>query len=411
MQGRDVVLSPEAARLAATHSAEALEYRLAYASGQRLCFVGDEGTWREALVLQPPVDERSTHLLRVFSGSDSSEAHVDLAMHSHAALPLYAYAAGHPLEVLEQRGHWRECVVVNRAPGSNQYVVRMGPTGNQFWMLLLPWNHRSLSAHTFVPLFACRGFVPAKWGDDALLEAIGEGDEGADRLEKPEEEDFDETSTIEIEHGKLVEFVLNIRSAQRGRALSLWCPGQVVAIHKRQFGTAVLKPGLGMMGKTCDVVAGSYRFSEQWANDDQPLLVRCRIDPPADEAIVDPADAAAEGAAATPPRRPPHSTSRRREATAAAAAATVSAALHPRPPRVARRAAARRHARRAAYASHTQPARRPRAATAACEPAGEPRRQPRPGGDEGRLAGRPAPHGGDAVRRWAAARDPQRDRG
>ena len=94
---------------------------------------------------------------------------VDLALHSHAAISLYAYDAGHPLEVLESRGHWKECVVVNRAPGCNQYVVRMGPTGNQFWVLLLPWNHRSLSSHQFVPLFAVHGFVPSKWGDDAQV--------------------------------------------------------------------------------------------------------------------------------------------------------------------------------------------------------------------------------------------------
>ena len=67
-----------------------------------------------------------------------------------------------------------------------------------------------------------------------------------------------------VDHGKLVEFVLNIKSTQRGRALSLWCPGKVVAIHKRQFGTAVLKPGLGLMGKTCDLIAGAYRFTPGW---------------------------------------------------------------------------------------------------------------------------------------------------
>ena len=50
-------------------------------------------------------------------------------------------------------------------------------------------------------------------------------------------------------------------------ALPLWCPGLVAAIHKRQFGTALLKKqGYGVMGKTCDLVAGSYRFSEAWGN-------------------------------------------------------------------------------------------------------------------------------------------------
>ena len=184
-------------------------------------------------------------MLRVFNGAESAERPVDLALHSHAVVPLYAYDAGHPLEVLEHRGHWKECVVVNRAGGSNQYVVRMGATGNRFWVVLLPWNHRSLSTHRYVPLFAVRAFAPSKWGgcgDDAVdvasLDAIGEGEEGADRLEKPADESLDETATIQVERGKLVEFAVNVRSAQRGRALSLWCPGMVVAIHKRQFGTA-----------------------------------------------------------------------------------------------------------------------------------------------------------------------------
>jgi hypothetical protein len=39
----------------------------------------------------------------------------------------------------------------------------------------------------------------------------------------------------------VVEFVLNVRQAQRGRALPLWCPALVTAINKRQFGSAVLK--------------------------------------------------------------------------------------------------------------------------------------------------------------------------
>ena len=41
----------------------------------------------------------------------------------------------------------------------------------------------------------------------------------------------------QVDHGRMVEFVLNFREAQRGRALPLWCPGLVAAIHKRQFGT------------------------------------------------------------------------------------------------------------------------------------------------------------------------------
>ena len=48
---------------------------------------------------------------------------------------------------------------------------------------------------------------------------------------------------VQVEVGRIFEFVLNFRSAQRGAALPLWCPGAVSAIYKRQFGTAVLKPG------------------------------------------------------------------------------------------------------------------------------------------------------------------------
>ncbi len=103
---------------------------------------------------------------------------------------------------------------------------------------------------------------------------------------------------VQVEVGKIFEFVLNFRSAQRGAALPLLCPGAVCAIYKRQFGTAVLKPGqlpcepymplphmvtlaslagLGVIGKTCDLVAGSYRFSTPWSDADHPLRVRLRV--------------------------------------------------------------------------------------------------------------------------------------
>ena len=153
----------------------------------------------------------------------------------------------------------------------------MGPTGNQFWTLLLPWNHRSLSFHTYVPLFAVHGYVEANWAEDAEFDAIGEGDEGTDRLEKRDGEELDESASIQVDHGKMVEFVLNCKDAQRGRALPLWCPGLVTAIHKRQFGTALLKKqGYGVMGKTCDLLAGSYRFSEAWGNEHATVRVRQR---------------------------------------------------------------------------------------------------------------------------------------
>jgi hypothetical protein len=275
MQGLPVELPPALASLASQHGLAARAYRLEYAPGQRLAYV-HEGVWREAVVLAPP-EEGVTHRLAIHSGRDRVERQVDLTMHSHSVVPLYAYDVGHPLEILESRGHWKECVVVNRAPGCNQYVVRMGPTGHPFWTLLVPWNHRTLSSHSFVPLFAVRSLVPSRWTDDASLEGIGgDADDGAGR-DRADEDELDETASMQIERDIGVEFVLNIRSAQRGRAVSLWCPGKVVAIHKRQFGTAVLKPGLGIMGKTCDVIAGAYRFCARWKNEHEPLLVRRRI--------------------------------------------------------------------------------------------------------------------------------------
>ena len=147
--------------------------------------------------------------------------------------------------------------------------MRVGPTGHQFWSLLTPWNHRPLRFHPYVPLFAVHGYVEASWAvGGSAPDAIGEDDdEGTGRLERRDGQELDETASIQVELGKAVEFVLNVRQAQRGRALPLWCPGLVTAIHKRQFGTAVLKKqGYGVMGKTCDLLAGSYRFSEAWGN-------------------------------------------------------------------------------------------------------------------------------------------------
>ena len=281
LQGREVEPSAEAASLALTNRSLARPSRLAYAAGQRLCFIeASEAFWREGVVLRPPSAAQPTHLLRLHVGTDALEREVDLDLHSHTPIPLYAYDAGHPLELLARVGHWKDCVVVNRAPHCNQFVVRMGPTGNQFWTLLLPWNHRSLSFHTYVPLFAVHSYVEANWPSEEgpnEADAIGEGDEGADRLEKREGEELDESASVQVDHGKLVEFVLNFKAAQRGRALPLWCPGLVAAIHKRQFGTALLKKkGYGVMGKTCDLLAGAYRFSDAWGNAQQPVRVRMR---------------------------------------------------------------------------------------------------------------------------------------
>ena len=42
-----------------------------------------------------------------------------------------------PLRLLSPRGAWEECIVVNRATGCNQYVVRVPPMGHLHWTLLL----------------------------------------------------------------------------------------------------------------------------------------------------------------------------------------------------------------------------------------------------------------------------------
>ena len=94
---------------------------------------------RHALVLAPPQGESGAHRLSVFSGVEAVEKEVDLSLHSHAAVPLYAYDAGHPIRLLTRRGAWEECIVVGRAAGCNQFVLRMPPVGNNYWAPLLPW--------------------------------------------------------------------------------------------------------------------------------------------------------------------------------------------------------------------------------------------------------------------------------
>eukprot|EP00965_Chrysotila_dentata_P116519 3851303-Pleurochrysis_carterae.AAC.2 len=195
LSGADVPPPPPAAALSVQPGA-LRSYRLSYGTGQRLCFVFD-GFWREGVVVRPPDATRCTHALRMSVGVDSFEREVDLDAHSHTCIPLYAYDAGHPLELLTRVGHWKECIVVNRTPGCNQYIVRMGPAGNQYWALLLPWNHRSLALHASVPLFAVHGYSESNWGNSGSLDAIGEGDEAADRLEKREGHNLDESVSIQ----------------------------------------------------------------------------------------------------------------------------------------------------------------------------------------------------------------------
>ena len=83
--------------------------------------------------------------------------------------PLYAFDAGHPLRLLTRRGAWEECVVVSRAAGCNQFVLRMPPVGAHYWAPLLPWNHYSLPFHPNVPLFGVHGYDETKWAEAELV--------------------------------------------------------------------------------------------------------------------------------------------------------------------------------------------------------------------------------------------------
>ena len=227
---------------------------------------------------------------------------------------MYAYAVGCPLRLLSPRGAWEECVVIDRAPGTNQHVVRLPPVGHLHWTLLLPWNHAPLALHPRVPLFAVRGYERANWlplQDDSKrsgalgMEASGpDANEMADLLEKRADDDLSESAATLIEVGQKVEFVLNIRAASRSWRSwrALWCPGVVVGIHRKPTRSAALAGAL--VSKTVDIAAGGYCFDASWATDDQPLLVRELSVPtpsPADAAALAAADVLEDGAAAAWP--------------------------------------------------------------------------------------------------------------
>ena len=107
-----------------------------------------------------PTPTEPHHRLEVYSGFERSEEHLDLV--AHRAM-LYAYAIGHPLRVLSPRGAWDLCILVDRAPLTNQFVVRMPPSGHLHWTTLLPWNHATLPLHARVPLFAVRSYDERGW--------------------------------------------------------------------------------------------------------------------------------------------------------------------------------------------------------------------------------------------------------
>ena len=261
-------------------------HSVAYGPGQRLCFARGEH-WREALVLRPPDATHPHHLLRLHIGPETHEEEIDLDAHSHSAMPLYAYAVGCPLRLLSPRGAWEECIIVYRAPNSNQHVVRMPPVGHLHWTILVPWNHVAMPLHSRVPLFGVRPHVAANWQPPEAspvaigLEAAGGGEDGADFLERKADDDLDENNASPVELGRVVEFVLNIRAASRSWRSwrALWCPGVVVAIHKKPTRSTALA-GVSL-SKTCDLAAGGYCFDPAWCPPDQPLLVRELLAPAA----------------------------------------------------------------------------------------------------------------------------------
>ena len=117
-----------------------------------------------------------------------------------------AYDVGHPLELLvdwppSRRGEWSPGVVAYRAPGCNQFAVRMSPF-NMLYQPLLPWNHRPIASAT-VPLTALRVHDESSWGGTDAVDAVGIGEDfgepdGADE----DEGDGKQGTMIEIEVAK-----------------------------------------------------------------------------------------------------------------------------------------------------------------------------------------------------------------
>ena len=89
--------------------------------------------------------------------------------------------------------------------------------------------------------------------------------------------------------------MLNIRAASRSWRSwrALWCPGVVVAIHKKPTRSTALAGAF--VSKTCDLAAGGYCFDETWASDDQPLMIRKLIAPASASETAAAAAVAADG--------------------------------------------------------------------------------------------------------------------
>ena len=127
-----------------------------------------------------------------YANTEPVELEIDLDECSHVCMSLYAYDVGHPLELLfSRRGFWDKGVVVNRVPGTNQFIVRIPPHNQEVWFELLPWNHRSLSLHERVPISAVRKHQQEELDIFSLatqLMALSEADEvrpGVDPLTAP----------------------------------------------------------------------------------------------------------------------------------------------------------------------------------------------------------------------------------
>ena len=105
LKGGAVQPSAATASLVGAMPASHRPARLAYAHGQRLCFIDSGDSWREGVVLRPPRTDNPCHRLALCVGPAVREVEVDLDLRSHTAVPLYAYDVGHPIELLARPGH------------------------------------------------------------------------------------------------------------------------------------------------------------------------------------------------------------------------------------------------------------------------------------------------------------------
>ena len=82
LKGEAVQPSAATASLMGATPASHRPARIAYAKGQRLCFIDSGASWREGVVLRPPRADNPCHRLALCVGLDVREAEVDLDLTS-----------------------------------------------------------------------------------------------------------------------------------------------------------------------------------------------------------------------------------------------------------------------------------------------------------------------------------------